>query len=265
VRSYVMYKGKNSLCYAENGNPTGFPVLVQHGMIASIADDHLFRRLIDEGVRLISIARPGYGESSPYIMNDVAEWGEIVQVLVEKLHLPEFDVFGISSGAPYGYSIGARLPGNVRDIFILSGTPALYDNRIAALWPYPMAKDASIRELQQIARKLFFADLDPQELSRNDNRDSMANDCFGIAQDLKLRCVNWGFSLSDVAATVYMQHSKADAQVPFMTAEITSRLLPHCIWAPRETGEHFSAEELDAFIEATMIRNYKGNLTNRCS
>jgi hypothetical protein len=49
---------------------------------ASITDYHLFDRLIEAGTRLICIARPGYGESSRYVMINMAEWGDIVAVLV---------------------------------------------------------------------------------------------------------------------------------------------------------------------------------------
>jgi pimeloyl-ACP methyl ester carboxylesterase len=251
------YKGGNQLSYAEHGDRDGYPVLVQHGMIASIRDCHLFGRLIEAGVRLVSVARPGYGESSPYDMKDMAEWGDIVAVLVDELNLSHLDVLGISSGAPYSYSIGYKLPGKVRNIFILSGTPALYDDDILAFWPFPIKRNASIAELQTVARDLFFSHLSKDDLARNDIRDSMRNNCFGIAQDLRLRCMEWGFSLSDVQAYVYMQHSRLDDQVPFITAEMTSRLLPNCRFEARESGEHFSSQVLDDFIERAMIAYYK--------
>jgi pimeloyl-ACP methyl ester carboxylesterase len=253
----IGYKGGNLLSYAECGNKSGYPILVQHGMIASIRDYHLFGHLIEAGTRLISVARPGYGESSPYEMNDMAEWGDLVSALVGELDLSQFDVLRISSGAPYSYSIGARLPGKVRRIFILSGTPALYDARIQAFWPYPINRNATIAELQTLARDLFFSHSSEDDLSRNDIRDSMMNNCFGIAQDLRLRCIEWGFSLSDVREYVYMQHSRADSQVPFITAEMTSRMLPNCRFEIRENGEHFSEQVLDDFIDSAMIGYYK--------
>lgn len=253
----LTYKDSNRLSYAEYGDRGGYPVLVQHGMIASISDDYLFDPLIAAGARLIAVARPGYGESSPYEMRDMAEWGDIVALLVAELDLSHLDVLGISSGAPYSYAIGYALPDKVRHIFILSGTPALYDPHIQALWPYPIQKDATIPALQTLARDLFFSGLSAEDLSRNDVRDSMMNNCFGIAQDLRLRCREWGFSLADVRATVYMQHSRLDDQVPFITAEMTARLLPNCHFEAREDGEHFSEQVLKEFIERTMV----GHLT----
>jgi pimeloyl-ACP methyl ester carboxylesterase len=221
-------------------------------MIASVRDDHLFGRLIEAGTRLILVARPGYGESSPYKLKDMAEWGDIVALLVAELNLSQVDVLGISSGAPYSYAIGYKLPGKVRNIFILSGTPALYEDDILALWPYPVNRNAALAELQTLARELFFSGLSEEDLSRNDIRDSMMNNCFGIAQDLRLRCTDWGFRLPDVRAYVYMQHSRLDNQVPFVTAEMTSRLLPNCRFESRETGEHFSRQVLDDFIASCI-------------
>jgi len=257
MENLLRYKGENLLSYAEYGDRSGYPVLVQHGMIASIRDDDLFGRLISAGARLISVARPGYGGSSPYRMKDMSEWGDTVALLVDELHLAHVDVLGISSGAPYSYAIGYKLPHKVRNIFILSGTPALYDDGILAFWPYPVNRNAAVAELQALARDLFFSHLSEDDLSRNDVRDSMMNNCFGIAQDLRLRCIDWGFSLSDVSAYVYMQHSRLDDQVPFITAEMTSRLLPNCRLEASEDGEHFSSEILDRFIERAMMGYYR--------
>ena len=106
MKRMIEYKNGNTLAYAEYGDKNGYPVLAQHGLIASIEDHALFESLINSGIRLICMARPGYGESSPYPMARIAEWGEIVSGLVDELALPYFDVLGMSSGAPYSYSIG---------------------------------------------------------------------------------------------------------------------------------------------------------------
>jgi pimeloyl-ACP methyl ester carboxylesterase len=245
----LAYGDGQRLAYTDAGDPGGYPVLVQHGMIASIRDIHLFGRAIAAGGRVISIARPGYGESSPYAMHSIAEWGDVVATLVDALELAQFDVLGISSGAPYSYAIGARLPYRVRTIYILSGTPALSDAAIQALWPYPLTTGAAIPELQAVARAVFFPNPTEDDLARDDVRDSMSHDCFGIALDLRLRCRDWGFRLSDVATPVVMQHSRTDTQVPFVTAEMTARLLPNCRLVVREAGEHFSPALLSAFID----------------
>lgn len=257
VKTIFTYRGGYSLSFTESGNPGSIPLLIQHGMIASIDAPRLFDCLIEAGARLITIARPGYGESSPYIMKNIGEWGEIVSGLVDALGLEQFDVFGISSGAPYSYAIGHRFPDRVRRIFILSGTPALYDDRILSAWPYPVNKTAGLAELQKLAHNLFFAHLSQSDLEKDDIRDSMANDCFGIAQDLKIRCLDWGFTLDEIRPRVYMRHSRADESVPLVAAELTAGLLPNCRLEIREDDAHFSQEVLDDFISSVMTEHFK--------
>jgi pimeloyl-ACP methyl ester carboxylesterase len=256
MTSVILYRHQSQFAFTEFGDKTGYPILVQHGLIASIHDERLFGRLVRMRTHLICNARPGYGASSPYTMRCIAEWGQIVRVLVDEFAFPRFDVLGMSSGAPYSYAIGSHLPDRVRNIFILSGTPALFDEQVLALWPYPVDKHASIDELKRLAYELFFSDVADQDRHRNHIADSMQNGCFGIAQDLKLRCIDWGFDLSSVCADVYMQHSRGDSQVPLKTAELTAGMLPNCRLEIHERGEHFSEALLDGFVRTTMARHY---------
>jgi len=256
MKQNVEYQSGNVLSYAEYGNPDGFPIFIQHGMVASITDYHLFDSLIDLGARLICVARPGYGESSPYRMKNMAEYGDIVAALVEKLAIPQFDVLGMSSGAPYSYALGYKLAQKVRNIFIFSGTPALYDPGVVALWPFEIKPEATLGELEKVAREVFFANLSKEDLLRDDIIDSMQHDCFGVAQDLKLRCNDWGFTLAEVPGKAYMQHCKDDNNVPFSTAEITAGLLPNCQLNVVEKGGHFSPKALNDFIRNLMAKHY---------
>ncbi len=248
----MLYKNEHFLSYAEFGDQSGYPILIQHGLVASIHDQHLFESLVQAGKRLIAVARPGYGESSPYEMQNIAEWGEIISLLVEELHIPQFDVLGMSSGAPYSYAIGHAMPDKVRKIFIFSGTPALYDQNVLLHWPYEVNKDANIPDLQKLAKALFFNNISEGDDLHNDVRDSIKNGCFGIALDLKLRCVDWGFQLSEIKPAVLMQHSREDHSVPLITAEITANLIPNCRLMMRD-GEHFSQKTLDDFYESVIL------------
>jgi pimeloyl-ACP methyl ester carboxylesterase len=254
MKKTALYKNGNTISYSEFGDKSGYPILIQHGLIASIEDYDLFEGLIDQGKKLISIARPGYGDSSPYLMKNVAEWGEIVSVLVDQLQLSQFDILGMSSGAPYSYSIGYAFPDKARNIFIFSGIPALYDETVVSHWPYPVSKDASIAEMEKLANDLFFSGLSPEDKLKRDIKDSMMNNCFGPALDLRIRGMDWGFKLSNVNQKVYMEHSRSDEG--FMTAEITSRMLPNCEFLVREIEGHFSKELLNDFIKKVMAGFY---------
>jgi pimeloyl-ACP methyl ester carboxylesterase len=257
MKRKLIYKDGNSLSYAEYGDRDGYPILIQHGLIASIDDFDLFDRLIQLKARLICIARPGYGESSPIVMSSYAEWADVVAPLLEELKITQFDILGMSSGAPYGYSLGTRFPEIVRNIYIFSGMPALYDEIVRPDWPNPATKDPKIADMETLAHELFFSHLSGDDLQKNDIRDSMMNNCFGVAQDLILRFADWGFSLSEVKAKVFMRHSQCDESVPFKTAVRTAALLPNCALELMETGSHFSNETLDDFIKNTMVNQIK--------
>ena len=256
MEQLIDLKDGDKLAYTDTGDRDGFPVLIQHGLIASISDVQLFTKLIENQVRLISIARPGYGRSSPILMNNIGEWGEIVEVLVNHLNLDLFDIFGISSGAPYSYAIGHHFPKRARNIFILSGIPALFEQHILSLWPFPVDKDASLEALKKLAFDLFFSNLTDEDRANQDIKDSMMNQCFGIAQDLKLRCLDWGFKLSDIFQGVHIRHSRSDESVPYSTAKMTAAMFPNCIFESRQNDPHFSQEVLDDFILTVMNPYY---------
>ncbi len=255
MKQKISLKNGLILSYSDLGNPAGFPILTQHGLIASIEDPTLFDSLLQADARVISIARPGYGDSSPCVLNSYLEWADLVGQVIDKLNISSFEVLGMSSGAPYGYALGARFPERVRFLYIFSGLPAFYDEKVLSLWPHPPIRDKSVTELEPLAREIFFSWVTEADKDKNDVRDSMANDCFGVAQDLRLRFMEWGFSLADVKARVFMRHSKTDE--PYLAAIRTAELLPDCQLDLLESGPHFSPEALDSFIRETILSHFQ--------
>ncbi|WP_029905341.1 alpha/beta fold hydrolase [Prevotella sp. 10(H)] len=251
---YFLYRNQ-PLSYLEYGNPSGFPIIVQHGMIASIKDDSLFTDCLKKRARIICVARPGYGQSSPIFLDNYKEWGEIIYSLAKELSLEKFDILSSSAGSPYGYAIGITCPDLVRNIYVYSGIPALYNENVQSKWPYPIIKDISQQEAEKIAFDMFFANM-PEEMAHIPYiEDSIKNNCFGVGQELRIRFEDWGFDLSDIKAKVYMQHCKQDEIVPFETAEITARLLSDCHLNLVDEGSHFSVESYQDFIEETVVPN----------
>lgn len=249
--SQIELENGSSVAINDFGNPHGFPIIVNHGMIASIKDESLFSTLIEAGRRIICIARPGYGKTSPFALKNVSMWGSVVHEVVKKIGIEEFDVLGLSSGAPYSYAIAWGLRKRTRNVYIFSGTPALFHEDVVALWPYPINPETKIPELQTLAKEIFF----PCGVENNVSAsvDSYMNDCFGIALDLKIRCMNWGFELSRLKSNVIMEHGMDDESIPYAAAEITAGLLENCKLKKRDSGGHFTAELLDQFFRDTVL------------
>lgn len=254
MKGSILFDRHYRISYANYGDRNGFPILIQHGLIASIDDYDLFNRLIRCGARLICIARPGYGASSPYILANIAEWADFAAAVIDKLQVQQFDILGMSSGAPYSYALGHRFPDKVRNIYIFSGIPALYDRQVQLNSPFPITANAGIEQMEALAYDLFFSNVSSEALERNDIKATMSNNCFGIALDLILRSSDWGFKLSDLQPNVYMQHSRWDQNIPLITAQLTAKMLSHCELTVKESDEHFSPQALDEFIESVMLR-----------
>lgn len=248
------FNGENVLVYNDFGKENGFPILVQHGTMASIKDIGFFTDL-GEVARVICIARPGYGESSPYILKNILEYGEIIRRLVEELDIDKFDVLCPSAGAIYGYAVAKACSDRIRNIFVYSGTPALYDDEVRKNWPYPIAGEMTVEESQKIAFEVFFSNFSEKDRESDVIKDSMANNCFGEGQNLRLRFRDWGFALPEIKAKVYMQHSKKDGVLPYVMAERTAELLSDCEFELLENGDHFTNEGFESFIKNTVIKN----------
>lgn len=248
------FDGENVLAYNDFGNKDAFPILVQHGTMASINDIDYFTDL-GKIARIICIARPGYGESSPYVLKNLLEYGEIVAKLVAELGINKFDVFGSSAGAIYCYAIAKACLDKTRNIFVYSGTPALYDTEVRGNWPFPIPGEMTIEDSQKIAFDVFFSHFSEEDKKKNFVKDSMANNCFGEGQNLRIRFMDWGFTLSEIKAKVYMQHSKKDDVLPYIMAERTAKLLCDCELELLEEGSHFTDEGYKAFIQQTIIKN----------
>jgi len=249
------YSGNKQLSYNDFGKKDGFPVLVQHGSVASIKDTGLLESL-GEHARVICVARPGYGDSSPHVLNSMLDYGAIIAGLAAEMKIAEFDVLSSSAGAPYGYAIAKACGPKTRNLYVFSGTPALYDEEIQKGWPFPVAKNLTIEESQKIAYDVFFSHCTEKDREQNDVKDSMANNCFGEAQNLRIRFKDWGFSLAEIGSKVFMQHSKKDGVIPYPLAVKTAALLGNCELELLDEGDHFTVERYESFLQRTVIKNF---------
>lgn len=110
TRQLMTLPDGRSLCFAEWGDPDGFPVLALHGTPGSRLNRHPDAgQYAAAGARWVTYDRPGYGGSSRLPGRSVVDGVADVQALADHLGLDRFAVTGGSGGAPHSLAAAARL------------------------------------------------------------------------------------------------------------------------------------------------------------
>lgn len=130
TQSIVLRDGRR---LAFNVVGTGVPVYAFHGMGSS----HLTwtsKPLPCEGVQLIALDRPGYGDSSdPPAAYSYTGFVRDLEQLADALGTPTFCVAGHSSGGPYALAAAALLPERVTACAAVASDPP-YAHPLAPEW-----------------------------------------------------------------------------------------------------------------------------------
>lgn len=255
---YRLPNGAN-LSYAEYGTPGGRAVVLLHGLIGSVASEGMEELFRDSSLRVIALARPGYGESDYFNMVHAADWGKLLERFFELHGLKKFAVLGISAGAPYAYSLAALYPERTERVYINSGVPAVYMPEILKL--YPAADAAAYADFEKMSRgdagrKLYESYL--PALTENiregrDFRDSMGGDLRNIGQEAKLQGRFWGFELSEIGCPVELIHGTEDGEVPYAAAAEMEKRLPNASLVPLKGKGHVPGE-----AEEYLMRKLEG-------
>jgi pimeloyl-ACP methyl ester carboxylesterase len=104
VNRVVSLPDGRSLELHEAGDPTGFPVIVQHG---SPGSGVLYDRWESDGVRLIGFDRAGYGGSTRQPGRPIAAAAADVEAVADALELERFATWGFSGGGPHALACAA--------------------------------------------------------------------------------------------------------------------------------------------------------------
>lgn len=244
--------------YGVTGPDDGPCAVMHHGIVGDRGMPDAWCALIREaGLRVVSVERPGYGETPPTHVGQIAEWADLVAPLLERVGVPErFDALGVSAGAPYAYALAAAFPERVRRVAILSGVPFVRVPEVLAC--YGSSRRATYESYAELSdeevRGLFR--LHCEELQTGPAAELgvegavtaiMRYDCAGPAREAKLQVTDWGFAPSDVQCPVDLWHSLGDEVIPFAAAETSAGRLPDTTLHIDGSGSHFSS--LDAVRE----------------
>ncbi len=116
-----------SLTVYEAGDPAGRPILFHHGTPSSGVPWEAHDRLAaEQGARLVSYDRPGYGASARLPGRTIAAAAADASAIADALGLDRFATWGLSGGGPHALACAAGLLGRAAAVASVAGV-APYD------------------------------------------------------------------------------------------------------------------------------------------
>jgi pimeloyl-ACP methyl ester carboxylesterase len=114
--------------YADYAAPNGRVVIYTHGGLACRRDVSAAIPVAERnGVRLISVDRPGIGLSDPNPGRTVLDWADDVAELRGHLGIGDFAAMGWSMGGQYALAVGHALRSSVTRVAVLTGALPIAD------------------------------------------------------------------------------------------------------------------------------------------
>lgn len=248
-----------TLACLELGDPSGPPVLYFHGYPGSRLEARVAAAAAARlGLRLLSVDRPGFGQSTFQAGRRIGGWAADIAALADQLGLRRFSVMGVSGGGPYALACAASLPHRLSRVALLCplGPLDVTDGKAGML-----AQDRAMLTLAAHAAPLargvvhLLAHWMRQDADRyltfmmsgmvSPDRDLFADPAYralvvastaealrqggrGAAWELTLIARPWDFRLQDVQMSVSLWQGLADQILPAAMARRLAAALPSC-------------------------------------
>ncbi|MFI4955705.1 MAG: alpha/beta fold hydrolase [Gammaproteobacteria bacterium] len=242
-----------ALCFAEFGSEKGLPLIYFHGFPGSRLEAKRFHEIaVSNDYRLISVDRPGMGQSTMDSNRTILSWVDDVIDLVDHLELEKFSILGHSGACPYVAACALKIPHRLRSAVVVSGVAPFEDpdthigmmkeqliaNKLVKRFPFLSSimmritrlmlmksdkiLDKMIKNLPEVDKKVF---LDPEKRSKliESTLEAFHNGVAGPAFEMNLVTNPWGFNLSDIQFPVSIWHGAEDTQVPISHGRLYSR------------------------------------------
>ena len=245
------------MSFAEYGNPGGRPVVWLHGTPGGRRQIPQEARVAakETNLRLISIDRPGCGQSTPFQYDNILEFANDLEVVVDLLGIDEFAMVGLSGGGPYVLASAYALHPRVKAAAVLGGvapsvgadaaeggpvklTAQLQPLLVHLRTPLAVTLSTLVSVLRPLGTPAIMAygllspEGDRRVVARPEIRAMLLDDIFNAGPlhaavyDLGLFGREWGFAVQDVKIPVRWWHGDADHIIPFRHGQHMVSLLP---------------------------------------
>ena len=265
------------LAYLEYGDPNGFPIFAFHGTPGSriwfngedeISETH--------GVRLITVDRPGFGNSHQKPHRTFIHFANDIRELAQSLGMENFSVMGVSGGGAYAAACAFKYPDLVFKAGIISSTDQFengkppkgmaFANRISFIlsrrFPWLITyllkqqkqtidsrPEKYVESISKNTRHL--CESDRAIISKRENaeeilvqmKEAFKNGVSGTVSEMQLYCREWGFDVSNIQVPVELWHGIEDTLVPIASAQALAKKLPNCQQHYVEGKGHFLTDD----------------------
>ena len=259
-----------TLTVYDAGDPDGRPILFHHGTPASGVPFHRHVGLArEQGVRLLSYDRAGYGDSTRDPERAVADVVHDVEAIADELELEQFATWGLSGGGPHALATAAGLPERVVAVAAAASiappdrpeldlTEGMGEGNVIefglaqqgeeALRPALERDFAGLGELDVPglieAMRPFLSDVDAAALDSelgvhmlDSFRRSLSRSVDGWVDDDLAFTRSWGFELESVRVPTLVVQGRQDLMVPWAHGEWLAHNLPSAeAWLREEEG-----------------------------
>jgi pimeloyl-ACP methyl ester carboxylesterase len=260
------------LAYADIGDPVAHPVFYFHGFPGSRIEAQFSRDIVREvGARVISVERPGYGQSCFAPERKITDWSGDVVALADALGIERFSILGVSTGGVYALACATQIPERLLSVGIAC-TPAPADAHairremdwVSRLGFYLSQRHSKLGELVlgrflgfvlrhwtafflklitiggPVSDRLALDDPNFRDAVLASLREAYRAGHRGPFYDLHLVSREWDFELQEVQLPVHLWHGQHDTVVPVAMGQYLAEHFKDCHAHYPEGEGHFS-------------------------
>jgi pimeloyl-ACP methyl ester carboxylesterase len=265
------------LAFSEYGDPKGHALFYFHGQPGSRFEAQILAtEAARQGIRLISVDRPGIGGSTYKPRRRLTDWPNDVAELADTLQINRYSVIGFSGGGPYALACAyksadrvitcglvstagcasALLGLFVRSLpwIILPLAARLFSDQERGKWVLNFAA-----RRWSGAEKKALALVPVHETLAASLVEAFRQGTKGVAYDCALLGKRWGFVLDDIRVAVHLWHGDQDKIVSVAAAHHIEARLSNRMASYFPDEGHFSTivnhqrEILSAFLSAFSV------------